>query len=72
MNNSMQNGYAPAPMNGASGGMKRGRDEEEEQRPLSGGPGMDMKRRKTLALDTAPAQAVYQPAPAVAAPTRRR
>ncbi|KAK7719031.1 hypothetical protein SLS63_010275 [Diaporthe eres] len=72
MNSSMQNGYAPAPMNGASGGMKRGRDDDEEQRPLSGGPGMDMKRRKTLALDTAPAQGVYQPAPAVAAPTRRR
>lgn len=72
MNSSLQNGYAPAPMNGASGGMKRGRDDEEEQRPLSGGPGMDMKRRKTLALDTAPAQAVYQSAPAVAAPTRRR
>lgn len=70
MNSSMQNGYAPAPLNGSSGGMKRGRDDEDE-RPLSGGPGMDMKRRKTLALDSAPGP-VYQPAPALAAPTRRR
>lgn len=68
MNNSMQNGYAPAPLNGASGGIKRGRDDEDE-RPLSGGPGMEMKRRKTLALDTPP---VYQSAPTIAAPTRRR
>lgn len=70
MNSSMQNGYATAPLNGSSGGMKRGRDDEDE-RPLSGGPGMDMKRRKTLALDSAPGP-VYQPAPALAAPTRRR
>lgn len=70
MNNSMQNGYATAPLNGSSGGMKRGRDDEDE-RPLSGGPGMDMKRRKTLALDSNPAP-LYQPAPAIAAPTRRR
>lgn len=68
VNSSMHNGYAPASMNGASTGIKRGRDDEEE-RPLSGGPGMDMKRRKTLALDTPP---VYQPAAALAAPTRRR
>lgn len=67
MSNSMPNGYAPAPL---SAGMKRGRDEEDE-RPLSGGPGMDMKRRKTLALDPNPAQ-VYQPPPATTAPTRRR
>lgn len=68
VNSSMQNGYAPNPLNGASSGIKRGRDDEEE-RPLSGGPGMDLKRRKTLALDTPPA---YQPAAALAAPTRRR
>lgn len=70
MGSSMQNGYAPAPLNGSSGGMKRGRDDEDD-RPLSGGPGMDIKRRKTLALDSAPGP-VYQPAPALAAPTRRR
>lgn len=70
MNNPMQNGYAAAPLNGSSTGMKRGRDDEDE-RPLSGGPGMDMKRRKTLALDSAPAS-VYQPAPALSAPSRRR
>lgn len=40
----MQNGYAAPPvMNGGSGGMKRGRDDEDE-RPGSGG--YDMKRRK--------------------------
>lgn len=64
VSSSMQNGYASAPSNG----IKRSRDDEDE-RSLSGGPGMDMKRRKTLALDTPP---VYQPAPALAAPTRRR
>ncbi|ROW13345.1 hypothetical protein VPNG_05467 [Cytospora leucostoma] len=69
MNNSLQNGYTTAPLNGASSGLKRGRDDEDE-RPPSGGPGMEMKRRKTLALDSAPP--VYQPAPAVAAPIRRR
>lgn len=72
MNNSMQqNGYAPAPLNGASAGMKRGRDDEDD-RPLSGGPGMDMKRRKTLALQDPSPVPAYQPAPALAAPTRRR
>ncbi|KAH6652914.1 hypothetical protein BKA67DRAFT_536620 [Truncatella angustata] len=42
----MQNGYvAPPIMNGASGGMKRGRDDEDEvSRPGSGG--FDIKRRK--------------------------
>ncbi|CAN8106377.1 unnamed protein product [Discula destructiva] len=68
MSNSMQNGYAP--LNGTSAGMKRSRDDEDE-RPLSGGPGMDVKRRKTLALDSTPVPA-YQAAPALAAPTRRR
>lgn len=67
--NSMQNGYAPAPLNGGSNGMKRGRDDDDDGR--SDGPGMDMKRRKTLALDTAPGP-VYQPATAVTASTRRR
>ncbi|KAF3761121.1 apses-domain-containing protein [Cryphonectria parasitica EP155] len=67
MNNTMHNGYAPAPL---SAGLKRGRDDEDE-RPLSGGPGMDIKRRKTLALDPNPAQ-VYQPPSATTAPTRRR
>lgn len=46
----MQNGYAaPSIMNGASGGMKRGRDDDDElPRPASGG--FDMKRRK-MTLD---------------------
>jgi protein SOK2 len=43
----MQNGYAPQPvMNGGPGGMKRGRDDEDEARPGSGH--MDLKRRKTM------------------------
>lgn len=72
MNSSMQNGYAPASINGSSGGMKRSRDDDDE-RPLSGGAGMDMKRRKTLALDPAPGP-VYQSAPqgALAAPNGAR
>lgn len=74
MNNSMQNGYGAPILNGApSGGMKRGRDDDDD-RPSSGGAGMngmDLKRRKTLALDSVPSP-VYQPAPAVAASQRRR
>jgi enhanced filamentous growth protein 1 len=44
----MQNGYAPQPlMNGGPGGIKRGRDDEDDlARPSSGG--MDLKRRKTM------------------------
>lgn len=67
MSSTMQNGYAAAPL---SAGLKRGRDDEDE-RPLSGGAGMEIKRRKTLALDPNPTQ-VYQPASATTAPTRRR
>jgi enhanced filamentous growth protein 1 len=54
MGGSMTNGYSTqAPvMNGGSGGMKRGRDDEDDlPRPSSGGPGMgglDLKRRKTM------------------------
>ena len=63
--NGMQNGYAaPAPiLNGGSGGLKRGRD-DEDQRPSSGGPGMnlDLKRRKTL-LDGQMPSPVYNPQP---------
>jgi enhanced filamentous growth protein 1 len=50
MGASMTNGY-PAQqslMNGTSGAIKRGRDDEDE-RPGSGGPGsIDLKRRKTM------------------------
>ena len=48
MGGSMSNGYAPQQpvMNGSSGGMKRGRDDEDD-RPGSVG-GIDSKRRKTF------------------------
>ncbi|KAI0134198.1 hypothetical protein BJ170DRAFT_189762 [Xylariales sp. AK1849] len=47
MGASMQNGYAPQPiMNGAPGGMKRGRDDEDEL-PRPGSGGLDLKRRRT-------------------------
>ncbi|WYZ41606.1 hypothetical protein EsH8_V_000501 [Colletotrichum jinshuiense] len=52
---SMSNGY-PSQMNGTAG-MKRGRDDDDDlQRPLSGG-GMDLKRRKTLMNSAVPATA---------------
>ncbi|KAJ9138259.1 Apses-domain-containing protein [Coniochaeta hoffmannii] len=76
MSSSMQqNGYAsqqPA-MNGQSGGIKRGRDDEDE-RPSSVGS-MDIKRRKTLmdgsAQSTSYIPAMNTAAPAVAAQRRR-
>ncbi|KAK1982417.1 KilA-N domain-containing protein [Colletotrichum cereale] len=50
----MSNGY-PSQINGSSGGIKRGRDDDDDlQRPLSGG-GMDLKRRKTLMNSAVPA-----------------
>ncbi|KAK2755226.1 apses transcription factor [Colletotrichum kahawae] len=65
---SMSNGYA-SQMNGG-GGIKRGRDEDDDlQRPSSGG-GMDLKRRKTLMDSTVPAMA-YAP-PVMAQQPRRR
>lgn len=71
----MQNGYGAPVMNGA-GGMKRGRDDEED-RPSSGGPGMggmDLKRRKTM-MDGSMPSPVYdngmRPATAIATPRRR-
>jgi len=78
MSGSLQNGYAPQPpVNGNSGSLKRGRDDEED-RPSSGGGGMglDMKRRKTM-LDSSIPSPTYnapmaQPAPAISAQRARR
>ncbi|KAK0614081.1 hypothetical protein B0T14DRAFT_438610 [Immersiella caudata] len=78
MSGSLQNGYAPQPpVNGNSGGLKRGRDDEED-RPSSGGGGMglDMKRRKTM-LDSSIPSPTYnapmaQPAPAISTQRARR
>ncbi|RNJ52115.1 hypothetical protein D7B24_004379 [Verticillium nonalfalfae] len=74
---SMSNGYASQqPVLNGSSGIKRGREDEDDlQRPLSGGPGMEMKRRKTLIDGTIPAtgyDAMARPASATVAPTRRR
>ncbi|KAK4219160.1 cell pattern formation-associated protein stuA [Rhypophila decipiens] len=75
MNNSMQNGYAPQPpaMNGSSGGMKRGRDDEDD-RPTSGG-GYDIKRRKTMLESSGHSPSynspITQAAPAIASQRRR-
>jgi protein SOK2 len=80
MSQPMSNGYAPQPLlNGNSGAMKRGREDEDEiPRPGSGGPGsmgaMDLKRRKTMMESSvaAPAyDAMSRPASAVTAPRRR-
>ena len=73
---SMSNGYASqAPvMNGSAGGLKRGRDDDDDQRSMSGDPGMDLKRRKTL-MDPAGPVGGYdmaRPASATVAPVRRR
>ncbi|KAK1518304.1 KilA-N domain-containing protein, partial [Colletotrichum abscissum] len=64
--NSMPNGY-PSQMNGASSGIKRGRDDDDDlQRPLSGGS-MDMKRRKTLMNSAVPTYDTMARAPPVMA-----
>lgn len=73
--NNMSNGYA-SQMNGTSGGIKRGRDEDDDvlQRPLSGG-GMDLKRRKTFTDPSVPAtayDAMPRAPPVMAQQPRRR
>ena len=78
MASSMSNGYAsqPSVMNGGSGSLKRGRDDEDD-RPTSGGSGMalDLKRRKTMLDGSMPSPtystAMAQPAAAMTAQRRR-
>jgi len=78
MNSSMQNGYGGPVLNGASTGMKRGRDDEDD-RPSSGGAGMggmDLKRRKTM-LEGSVSSPVYdtslnRPTSAISTQQRRR
>lgn len=52
LNTSVASGYAvQQPMNGTPGSNKRGRDDDDESRPSSRGPGADpevLKRRKTI------------------------
>jgi len=78
MAGSIQNGYGAPVMNGASGGLKRGR-EDDDDRPSSGGAGLsslDLKRRKTM-LEGSVSSPVYdtslnRPASAIATQQRRR
>lgn len=75
MSGSMTNGYQPPVMNGASGVLKRGRDEDDElPRPGSEGAGglanMELKRRKTMMESTVSAPA-YDAMPQSAASRRR-
>lgn len=77
---SMASSYAPQPsiMNGSAGGLKRGRDEEDDMSRNSGDGSasmgsLDLKRRKTLMDSTVPPvyDALSRPASAIAAPPRR-
>jgi protein SOK2 len=80
MANSMSNGYAPPNpmMNGPPGGLKRGRDDEDD-RGANDGPGsmgnLDLKRRKTMiehgGVPNSPYDNISRPASAVSAPRRR-
>ncbi|PFH58305.1 hypothetical protein XA68_13886 [Ophiocordyceps unilateralis] len=77
---SMANSYAPQPsiINGSAGGLKRGRDEEDDMSRSAGDGsagmgGLDLKRRKTLMDATVPPvyDTLSRPASAIAAPPRR-
>lgn len=78
LSGSMSNGYAPQPpiMNGATGSLKRGRDDDDLSRPSGDAPGSlaDLKRRKTLeSTVSAPsydAMTSSRPASAISAPRR--
>ncbi|KAM5352478.1 hypothetical protein ACJ41O_005201 [Fusarium nematophilum] len=77
----LSNGYAPQPpvMNGATGVLKRSREDDDDlPRPSPNGPGsmgnLDLKRRKTMMETTVPApayDAMTRPASAVGAPRRQ-
>lgn len=81
MASSLPNGYSTQSslMNGPSGGLKRGRDEDDDlPRGANDGPGsmgnLDLKRRKTLidgSVPTSPYDNMSRPASAVGAPRRR-
>lgn len=78
MGASMANGYGSQQpvLNGSSGSLKRGREDDEVPRPSSGGPGMgglDLKRRKTMIDSTIPAppyDAMSRPSSAISAQRR--
>jgi protein SOK2 len=82
MASSMSNGYAPqgSIMNGPSGSLKRGRDDEDDipRGPADGSGGMgpmDLKRRKTITeapASTSPYDSMNRQAPPVGGAPRRR
>jgi protein SOK2 len=65
MGNSIPNGYAAQPvMNGAPGNNKRSRDDDDDGRPSSRGPGdVDLKRRKTIREGSVSGPPSYDTAP---------
>ncbi|KYK60410.1 hypothetical protein DCS_01547 [Drechmeria coniospora] len=78
MTSSLANGYAAPVMNGSGGGMKRGRDDDDDLSrggDAAGGlGGLDIKRRKTMleSAASAPAfDALSRPASAIATSARR-
>jgi len=76
MSNPMSNGYGPQSslINGAAGGLKRGREEEEDLSQSGHDGNLDHKRRKTMMESsvTAPAyDALNRPASSLSAPRRR-
>lgn len=79
MTNPMQNGYPGAAplLNGSSGSLKRGRDDDDQRSTSGDGPmGLDLKRRKTIIDPQMPSPTyqspMVQPAPAMQAVPRRR
>jgi protein SOK2 len=80
MGGALQNGYSNQQpvMNGVSGGMKRGRDDEDDRPAAAGAPGMaglDLKRRKTMIDGPVPSPtydaSMNRPASGIAAQRRR-
>jgi len=78
LGNSIPNGYASQQvMNGGPGSNKRGRDDDDDARPSSRGPGgdLDLKRRKTIREGSVSGPQTYEAAPvnrARASITQRR
>lgn len=77
MGNPIPNGYASQQpvMNGAPTSNKRGRDDDDDGRPSSRGPDVDLKRRKTIREGSISGPPAYEAAPlnrARSAITQRR
>ncbi|CZR59792.1 probable ascospore maturation 1 protein (Asm-1) [Phialocephala subalpina] len=65
MGNSIPNGYPSQQpvMNGAPASNKRGRDDDDDGRPSSRGPDVDLKRRKTIREGSISGPQSYEAAP---------